>query len=343
MKKKTAYLILTIATVTGISVPSFAAANGRNYANSTLSLKSKNTLKYSGSNGKIELYADDLALLADKVVTIPDKIFDPNVYAHSHIWEYIDINDQTHKKHCAECGSDNDLTNKHTAFQQETCNISYGDSIYAGAIFTCECGYQWTKERYHNYEYAYADDNKHLVTCALNGTEYCSGFQTYSKDHFFEGVVSNDDNMHHTSLCAECGYERMEACDYTDYFKIDDDSGETLWYCQCGNWITEPNVPNTDANDDGTDDTDIDSDHDTGSDTDADQITDLQTSTETAYVSNNDGTHKVIQGEDILKLAETCTLIADLETYDDATGQAAYTCELCNYSIVDTYNPDERE
>lgn len=354
MKKKTAYLILAMAAVIGISVPSFAA-NSRNYADGTLPLKSKNTLKYSGADGKVELYADDLELLADKVVTIPDRVFDPDIYTHSHTWEYININEQTHTKHCQECGSDNDLTNKHTAIQQENTSISYNGNTYSGIRYTCECGYQWIKEKSHSYVYMPVDDISHSITCALDGTAYCSGLRAYEEEHVFGEIIADSDNMHHTVRCDSCGYEKTQECDYTDHSEVSEDGMEITWYCECGNRITEPYTDNDigadadldgDADQDAVSDPEVNANPDMDSDAnpDADKENADSQSTETLiYVSNQDGTHEVMQGQKILKPSEQCTLIVDLDTYNDVTRQVTYTCEFCNYSILDVYEPDMGE
>lgn len=278
MKKKTVYAALAAAIAMGISVPCFAA-NADNTKDLSF-LKSKGTLKYQSDAGTVELYASDITLLADKIFTMPENAFEPAFYTHVHVWEYTNINELTHTKQCEECGYD--ITNGHKAGLQENTTISYEGSTYAGILSTCECGYQWTKERYHNYEYAQYDDTKHMVSCALDGTEYCSGFQAYAEEHVFDGILADDDNQHHTLTCISCGYEKTEECDYTAYYVIDEDAGEIAWYCQCGNMITEPYTSDTEQ--DTVSENDLD---DAGADTEQDAVSenDLDTD-ETTYNPN---------------------------------------------------------
>lgn len=240
-KNKAASLVLAALVVTGISVPSLAAY-GAAGTGDTMSLKSRNTLKYQSAAGAVALYGEDMELLADKILTMPDRAFSPDIYTHIHAWEYININAQTHTKHCAVCGSENDMTNRHTAAGRETCSISYHGNTYNGNRYTCECGYQWSRENAHNYVYTCLNDTDHSVACALDGTEYCAGFTSYEEAHLYEGAVAEDDNLHHTLTCAWCGYEKAEECDYTDHYEINENTAEIIWYCICGNYIIEPYV-----------------------------------------------------------------------------------------------------
>lgn len=175
----------------------------------------------------------------------------------------------------------------------------------------------------------------------------------YDEEHLFEEMMANEDNLHHTIKCISCGCDKVEECNYTDCFETDGNAAEMTWCCQCGKKITEPYI-----DDDMDADSDVDADTDTGIGIEAEPDEDFSSNPDEyqengdshisaaltyIYISNQDGTHQVIQGEDILETAEICNLIADPETYDDATGQAVYTCELCNYSIADTYNPDKKE
>lgn len=343
MKKKIVYLILTAVIILGISVPCFAASANTGNIGDISSLRSRNRLKYQSAEGSVELYSDDIMFLADKISTIPNRAFDSGIYSHVHVWEYIDINDLTHTKHCEECGSENDITNPHTAAQRESYEISYDGSTYGGARLTCECGYQWIRESSHNYIYTYVDDTKHSVTCALTGTEYCTGFDSYEEEHVFDEATADNDGLHHTLKCSSCGYERVEECDYTDHFEIDEDAAEITWYCQCGNYITEP-YTETDISTDPDTDTGASTDTDTDTDSNSDpENANPKISEVTIYVSNNDRTHQVLQGEDVLETAQPCTLTVDPESYDDITGQAVYVCEYCNYSIEDVYEPDQGE
>lgn len=341
MKKKKGQLSLLIAALLGISIPCFAA-DGNNTAGIFFP-KSHSTLKYQGADGTVELYGSDIRLLAEKISTIPDDPFDPDIYAHTHIWEYININADTHTKHCEECGSENDLTNRHTVSQKEGCDVTYGGKTYRLDKCTCECGYVWIAENTHNLIYVSVDDTEHSVACALDGSEYCPGFRSYTEDHSIE-IEANADNTHHTLKCMSCDYEKEEECDYSSYSEVNEDGTEITWFCQCGNSKTEPY---TDTGTDTPPDTEDDTDSNPGSDHDEpDAVSDTTESTipeATSYVSNHDGTHKVMSGGAVYESAEPCSLEADPATYNATTGQATYTCRFCNYNIVDSFDPNVEE
>ncbi len=353
---------MLIVALLGISIPCFAA-DGNN-SDGIFSPKSHNTLKYQGADGNVELYGSDITLLADKILTIPDRPFDPSIYTHIHTWEYININTNTHTKHCAECGSENDLTNRHTVSQKEGCDVAYGGKTYRLDKCTCECGHTWIAENTHNLIYVSVDDMEHSVACALEGSEYCPGFRSYKEEHSID-IEAGANNMHHTLKCMSCDYEKEEECDYTDHSEVNEESTEITWFCQCGNSKTEPYTdpasinPVSDADADTPPDTDNDTDADTppdtDNDTDNDPGSDHADSDEvsdtvdplipavTSYVSNHDGTHQVMSDEEVCEPAEPCSLEVDPATYNEVTGQATYTCRFCNYNIVDSFEPNEVE
>lgn len=330
MKKKLLFPVLaTVLVLLAIGTTCLAASS----TDIVSSIKSQNTLKYQGADGEVALYGSDIMLLAGKLSSIPDRPFDPDIYTHIHSWEYIDINDSTHTKHCAVCGSENDLINPHTASQKEPCDVTYGGNTYNLNKCTCECSYQWIEEYGHHLVYESVDDTEHSVSCALDGTKYCSGLRSYTDEHYMDDILPNDDNIHHTLRCSACGYEKEEACDFTDHSEINEDGTEITWYCLCGNSTTEPYTDSSGDPDTTPDDSNPD---------DATENTDetpSQTPDVASYISNNDGTHKVMSGTEIISSAEPCSLIADPESYNDVTGKATYTCELCSYSVEDDYEP----
>lgn len=346
MNKKLLLPILTAVLVLGIGTTCLAASS----TDITSSVKSKNTLKYQGADGKVELYSSDIILLARKLSTIPDRPFNPDVYTHTHVWEYIDINETSHTKHCPECGSDNDIAVPHTVSQKESCEISYEGETYHLDKCICECGYQWVEEDNHHLVYESVNDTKHSVLCALNGTEYCSGFQSYNEVHSMEQIIPNNDNMHHTLKCLLCGYEKEEECDFSNHSEISADETEVTWFCQCGNYkteiYTESNI-STNAIDSLSDEPVLDEPTDNANEVMQQTVTNntdessFQTPSVASYVSNNDGTHQVTSASGVISTAEPCSMVAAPDTYNNVTGKATYKCGLCNYSVEDDYKPEE--
>lgn len=54
-------------------------------------IKSCGSIIYQDSSGSMELYAEDIALLQEKLSSVPNEIFDPVLYSHIHEWEYINV------------------------------------------------------------------------------------------------------------------------------------------------------------------------------------------------------------------------------------------------------------
>lgn len=341
MKKKAAFMTLTVAMILGIGTICLAA----NSTDIISTVKSQNTLKYQGANGEVALYGSDIMLLARKLSTIPDRPFDPDIYTHIHAWEYINVNDDTHTKHCPECGSENDITSAHVAIQKDACDIDYDGNMYTICKYTCECGYQWMNEYNHNLVYESVDDTKHSVSCALDGTEYCSGYRSYNENHSL--VLLPDDSTHHTMKCTLCDYEITEECDFTDYSEVNEEGTEITWYCQCGNSKTEPYTDTNVASTASvlTNDLDINeapaSTETTNQQNEANHSSSAtqQTAVVASYISNNDGTHQVLSGTEVIIAAEPCSLTVNPDTYNEVTRKATYECNLCNYSMEDDYEP----
>jgi hypothetical protein len=150
----------------------------------------------------------------------------------------VNVDESNHTKHCAVCGSDNDITTKHNEINKVTYEIFYDGFAYSGYQYTCECGYQWIAETDHNFIYSYENENEHRIECVLGSTEYCAGFESYLNEHTEDEIVLADNNEHHVFICV-CGYTKEEACDFTEYSEEDEETGEINWYCRCGNAIVE--------------------------------------------------------------------------------------------------------
>ncbi len=234
MRKKTVVLIaLLIFTVVPSAVK--AASEGGNP-----DIKSHGSIIYKDSNGSVELFAEDIAYLQEKLSSVPDEIFDPVLYSHTHEWEYINVNKNTHTRHCAGCGSPYDIVSAHDAATSRTCTITYSGKDYPGYEKTCRCGYTWKVEMYHNLIYSPADASYHTLSCALDGTDYCSGLETEDDEHV--RTASPVDETHHQAVCYYCGYvEEIRECIF-DYDSVEDseDPTQVKKYCECGNFITEP-------------------------------------------------------------------------------------------------------
>ena len=99
MRKKIGVLI-AILIFTGIPLAVKATSE-----NGNPNIKSYGSIIYKDSSGSVELYAEDIAFLQEKLASVPDEIFDPVLYSHVHEWEYINVNKNTHTRHCAVCGS----------------------------------------------------------------------------------------------------------------------------------------------------------------------------------------------------------------------------------------------
>lgn len=231
MHKRTFWIGMIVVTILGTGIPCFAANRS-----GTSIVKSNNTVKFQSEDGIVEMYGSDIHLLTDKVSTIVTKPFDSGRYTHVHSWQYININASDHTKRCVTCGSDYDITIGHRETQKEAYEIFYKGVIYPGNQYSCECGYQWILEASHNFVYNYADEDTHRIECALDGTDYCSGFESYLNEHTADEIIPNDDNEHHTFICI-CGYAKEEECDYTTYYAENEETGETIMCCICDNSI----------------------------------------------------------------------------------------------------------
>jgi hypothetical protein len=106
----------------------------------------------------------------------------------------------------------------------------------------------------HHYICDYVDEKEHSYSCVLNGTGYCEGFSSYNEEHFADTIEPND-AASHTITCI-CGYSWAEDCDFTYDAETDEDSGQTLCYCFCGNVTLEvSDDEETDVTDDAAEET----------------------------------------------------------------------------------------
>ncbi len=190
---------------------------------------SHGSLIYEDERGGADLYAADILLLNEKLSSIPEQCFDPLRYAHTHIWEYREINERTHTRHCADCGDANDLTGAHRAERWERDTIFYGGKSYPAQRFVCDCGYQWRMELAHNLIYEAVDEMSHRGRCALEGTPYCPGCEPSVEEHYAWYYEMGADDSHHTKICFDCGYRIEESC---RFFK--EEEGEGPPACVCG-------------------------------------------------------------------------------------------------------------
>lgn len=236
MKRK-ALLLAAVVFICGI--PLLTKASETKATSS--GIKSIGNIVYQSRAGSVELYAEDIALLQEKLDSVPDEIFNPVLYSHMHSWEYIDITAKRHTKHCAGCGSSHDIIEMHQAAERKTCMIPYDDEEYIGYAKVCECGYEWKEEMYHNLVYDPKDDETHTVSCALSGTEYCNGMSPMEEEHSM--ILYATDESHHLASCSKCGFTGEEECVFEEEITVDSDDEtadpEVRKYCKCGNYITE--------------------------------------------------------------------------------------------------------
>lgn len=239
------------AMVILIGIP-FAANAAESSEADERAVKSYGTIVYEDKNGSVRFYAEDIILLQEKLASIPEEIFDPVLYSHTHVWEYIDVTDRSHIKHCDICGSRYDLINEHSEAAVKACTITLNGHDYPGYEKACECGYTWQTENGHSLIYTSKDENYHSQSCALDGTSYCMGIEKVDLPHNI--TLYPTDQTHHQKRCSECGYQGdIEECifdleeqttDIQETDSISERAGETATevrkYCVCGNYITEP-------------------------------------------------------------------------------------------------------
>ncbi|MDE6388339.1 MAG: hypothetical protein K2L82_11110 [Lachnospiraceae bacterium] len=203
-------------------------------------LKSYGNIIYEDENGSVQIYAEDIEYLREKIMSIPEDIFESSIYSHVHDWKYINVNDETHTRTCEKCGSLHDVTNVHKPVKSEECSLEYHSGVYGGYLHMCKCGYTWETEREHNHIFSVVDGTSHKVACALAGTKFCEGMEEYDEAHILSVVPGGNDT--HTITCKICTYEEKEDCIYS-IENVDGATGERRLVCECGNYIIEEQEP----------------------------------------------------------------------------------------------------
>lgn len=224
-------------------------------------LSSRGSLVYQETEKSAQICAADFLLLQNRLDTICDTIFEPACYTHSHQWEYLDINKETHARHCNLCGNEFDLSSAHKAERKESCSLSHDGAEYPGMRYTCVCGYQWEQEESHALFFESVSKTSHKSGCRLNGTGFCPGYEPITEEHYAYYYNPCSDGRHHEKVCMDCGYQIAEEC----YFSLTDtdgvencDNGENgsgdgsngdseMRRCWCGNAEKQNTEPEEDA------------------------------------------------------------------------------------------------
>ena len=189
-----------------------SADSGKRAAGAALS--SRGSFVYCGDGTGAQIYAADFFLLRDKLDSIPDMVFEPTRYTHTHQWEYRDINEKTHTRHCGSCGDKSDVVNAHKTQRRVSCTLSHNGEEYPGIRYTCVCGYQWEQEASHTLSFEAVDENVHRSRCCLDGTEYCPGYEPVTEEHYAYFYEPCEDGLHHVKVCMDCGYRHEETCSF---------------------------------------------------------------------------------------------------------------------------------
>lgn len=175
-------------------------------------LSSKGNLVYREAENGAQIYASDFLLLRNMLDTIPNMVYEPACYTHTHRWEYIHVNGETHTRHCEFCGNAFDLVDAHRAARKESCTLSYNGAEYPGTRYTCACGYQWEQEKTHTLLFESVDETCHRNKCRLDGTPFCLGYEPVTEEHYAYHYIPCGDGRHHVRVCVDCGYRAEEEC-----------------------------------------------------------------------------------------------------------------------------------
>lgn len=201
---------------------------------------SQGSLVYKEEEHGVQIYAADFLILKEKLDTIPDMLFEPACYTHVHQWEYRDVNEKTHTRHCESCGNGLDLVRTHKAERREECVFSHDGAEYFGIRYTCACGYQWEQEKTHTLFFETMGEDGHRIRCRLDGTKFCPGYEPFCEEHYAYYYEPCEDGCHHEKICMDCGYRGEEEC----FFSLpdaedEDESGsgdsDSSRRCWCGN------------------------------------------------------------------------------------------------------------
>lgn len=217
-------LALTLGLCAAAPTMRTEASQAAGYSLEQTGLSSRGSLVYREADKGAHIYAADFLLLQDRLDTIPDTVFEPGCYTHTHRWEYLDINGQTHRRHCGACGTAFDLVRAHRAERRESCSLIHDGAEYPGIRYTCVCGYQWELEEAHTLFFEAVDENGHRSGCRLGGTGFCPGYEPLTEEHYAYSYEPCEDGMHHEKICMDCGYRSEEACCFN--LSDTDDDGE---------------------------------------------------------------------------------------------------------------------
>lgn len=96
--KKRIGILFAMAILMGIP---FAVNASETSGSDDKAIKSYGSIIYENGYGEsVKIYAEDIALLQEKLASVPDEIFDPAIYvqtkALTRAWEYRDMTDQDH-------------------------------------------------------------------------------------------------------------------------------------------------------------------------------------------------------------------------------------------------------
>ena len=191
------------------------AAELSEYTISWEGVSSRGSLVYQQEEKTAQIYAADFLFLKDRLGAIPDTVFDPSCYTHTHQWEYINISRDTHTRCCSLCGNTFDLVSAHKTELHESCSLHHEGSEYPGIRYTCVCGYQWEREEAHTPCFKAVDAASHKNECRLNGTEFCPGYEPITEEHYAYRYNPCKDGRRHERICMDCGYQSEEACCFT--------------------------------------------------------------------------------------------------------------------------------
>lgn len=231
--KKILIILLMISVLVLSVIPKAGAVQAKETG-----LLSRGSIICQQDDTEAALYAEDLIFLKNQISSIPEDTFDPARYMHTHQWEYRDINEKTHTKHCSICGTIYDLTSTHTVKQEENYPITYKGGTYSGRRCRCVCGYQWVREAAHELVFEKVDETNHRIRCALEDTGFCRGFEPIEEEHYAYSYMPCQDGIHHKKICIDCGQILgEEECSFTQQPAAGEegDRDPALLYCVCGN------------------------------------------------------------------------------------------------------------
>lgn len=206
-------------------------------------LSSQGNLVYREAEKGAQIYASDFLLLRNMLDTIPDMVYEPACYTHTHRWAYINVNGETHTRHCEFCGNAFDLVGAHRAERKENCTLSYDGAEYPGIRYTCTCGYQWEREETHALLFESVDETCHRNRCRLDGTPFCPGYEPVTEEHYAYHYIPCEDGLHHMRVCVDCGYRAEEECCFSlpdpnsggENGSAENTDGGSIRRCWCGN------------------------------------------------------------------------------------------------------------